>query len=295
MKVLEYVKKHLEHDGIEVTCLSRSICKETGAEVSTHFVRMPRIILPEVNTHRIFSRNVASSRAIPVLKMLANLKDKYFKPLFWGSNKAGMASTEELGFWATLRCELWWWFGMKTASMTTRGLTKAGLHKQWANRPVEPYLYVTAVITSTEWDNFYELRIDEAAQPEIISLSLKMKCAAQDKAPRIVSNSDPLDASNWHYAYITDQERHQNREQPEYLAKLDAARCARTSYLTQEGLVPNPEKELATYEKLVGSRPIHASPTEHQCYPLVDRNEKSGNLTGFHQFRKTVEKQVWTS
>ena len=123
MKVLEYVKKHLEHDGIEVTCLSRSICKETGAEVSTHFVRMPRIILPEVNTHRVFSKNVASSRAIPVLKMLANLKDKYFKPLFWGSNKAGMASTEELGFWATLRCELWWWFGMKTASMTTRGLT----------------------------------------------------------------------------------------------------------------------------------------------------------------------------
>ena len=167
------------------------------------------------------------------------------------------------------------------------------MHKQWANRPVEPYLYVTAVITSTEWDNFYELRIDEAAQPEIISLSLKMKCAAQDKAPRIVSNSDPLDASNWHYAYITDQERRKYQGQPEYLAKLDAARCARTSYLTQEGLVPNPEKELATYEKLVGSRPIHASPTEHQCYPLVDRNEKSGNLTGFHQFRKTVEKQVW--
>ena len=73
--VLQRVKANLEYDGIEVKCLSRSICKETGAEITTHFVRMPRIILPEVNTHRIFSRNVASSRAIPVLKMLENLND----------------------------------------------------------------------------------------------------------------------------------------------------------------------------------------------------------------------------
>lgn len=295
MSVLERVKGNLDYDGIEVKCLSRSICKETGAEITTHFVRMPRIILPEVNTHRVFSRNVASSRAIPVLKMLQNLGNKYFKPLFWGANKKGMAATEELGFWASLRCELWWWFGMKTASMTTKGLTKAGLHKQWANRPVEPYLYVTAVITSTEWNNFFDLRIDDAAQPEIISLALKMKFAAQDKAVRIVSNTDRLDAYNWHYAYITEQEREKSRWQPEYLAKLDSARCARTSYLTQEGLVPNPEKELSTFDMLVGSYPIHASPTEHQCYPLLDRNEKSGNLSGFHQFRKTVEKQVWTS
>lgn len=295
MDVLAHVKKNLEYDGIEVTCLSRSICKETGAQVATHYVRMPRIILPEVNTHRVFSRNVASSRAIPVLKMLENLKNKYYRPLFWGANKSGMSATEELNGWHTFWCKVWWWFGVRTAALTTKKLTKHGLHKQWANRPIEPYVYVSAVITSTEWQNFYDLRIDDAAQPEIISLALKMKYAAEDKAPRIVSNTDPTDAYNWHFAYITDEEREKYRYQPEYLAKLDSARCARTSYLTQDGLVPNPEKELATFEKLVGSYPIHASPTEHPCYPLLDRSQKSGNLHGFHQFRKTVEKQVWTS
>jgi hypothetical protein len=292
MNNLDRVMQGLDTDGIHVECLRRSRCIETGAEVSSFFIRMPKIILPENNTHRVFSRNVGSGRAIPTMRLLADVIQKPFRPLFWGRNQAGMQSGELLTGWAKLKAQFWWWFGARTAAMTTKGLHKAGLHKQWANRPIEPYLYVSVLVTSTEWDNFFALRIHDAAQPEIISVAAKMKREMGRKKVCLVSNQNRMDAKNWHYCYITDEELVKHRNDPIYLAKLDTARAARTSYMTQAGMKPQPSKEIQTFLNLVGADPIHASPTEHSCYPLQDGEAYSGNFKGFGQFRKMVEANV---
>jgi hypothetical protein len=41
-----------------------------GVRLTTLEVVMPRIVLAEFNTHRMLSRNSASSRAIPIEKMI---------------------------------------------------------------------------------------------------------------------------------------------------------------------------------------------------------------------------------
>jgi hypothetical protein len=96
-------------------------------------------------------------------------------------------------------------------------------------------------------------------------------------------------ASNWHLPYVTAGERTHYHAEPQFLAKLSAARCARVSYLTHDGRVPNVDEDLALYERLVGGVPLHASPIEHQAYPLPDDHWRSNNFVGWRQNREIVE------
>ena len=59
-------------------------CIETGATIETFEMYFPRPILAEQNTHRVFSRNTGSSRAIPLKTMLRELRRTPFIPMFWG-------------------------------------------------------------------------------------------------------------------------------------------------------------------------------------------------------------------
>ena len=273
-------------------------CKETGAKLITFEMYFPRPILAEQNTHRKKSRNTGSSRAIPVLKMLRALMKVPFIPLFWGMNKAGMQSAETMPKWKAILCHILWrshaWFTYLIVYL----LAKLGLHKQWTNRLLEPHTYVRQVMSSTEWKNYLELRLHDDAQPEIILLALlvweEINRLEQTNGYRKVSCQDTkANAFNWHLPYITDEERTKYQRFPFYLAKLSASRCARTSYLTQEGVVPKPEKEIETFRKLAESQPIHASPLEHQAFPAVNKETRSRNFDGFIQYRAHYEEKEW--
>lgn len=65
---------------------------EAGDRLTTMEVTFPRLVLAEFNTHRVFSRNSASSRAIPVAKQLRRVLDDPFVPEKFGRNQAGMQS-----------------------------------------------------------------------------------------------------------------------------------------------------------------------------------------------------------
>jgi thymidylate synthase ThyX len=174
---------------------------------------------------------------------------------------------------------------------------RAGYHKQVVNRILEPFMHIDVIMTTTAPDNFYHLRSHKDAQPEIKVLSDAMLEAHRASTPR------QLRIGEWHMPYIRDNERDLS---PVDLLKMSVARCARVSYLTHDGKEPDLDKDVALYERLVGSTPLHASPAEHQACPDMpiyagntvqwDAPHRSGNFDeGWLQYRKTLPGEVCLS
>jgi hypothetical protein len=264
-----------------------------GGRLTTFQLIYPRIVHQELLTHRVFSRNAGSSRAVPVAKAVELAITEMVEPIRWGKNQPGMqAAMEDLEGADLARAQAIWRHMAEVCAAGAKELAEIGLHKQWANRPIEWFSNIRVVLTSTEWDNWFELRNHPDAQPEIKHLAELMLAAMEASEPDLCGSNED-DAFNWHLPYITAAERHTHRFEPFFLAEISSARCARTSYLTHDGANPDPVKDRGLFDRLVGSRPLHASPTEHQGYPLAERNVWCKNFRGFHQFRFDVEEVIF--
>lgn len=297
---------------IEAKVISDSVSPE-GVRITTMQLRYPRFIHAEFMTHRVFSRNASSSRAIPVERMIEDLRRDPAMPVFWGSNKPGMQAGGELGPEHVHGCKQTWLAAMQMAVMNAEVLIANGLHKQIANRLLEPWAHINVVVTATEWDNFFELRAHPDAQPEIHALALEMINAMAGSQPR------HLKPGEWHLPFA---DRPEDIEQAkaqithngvlrvvpadwqvnEILRKVSVARCARVSFLTHDGRETTLEEDQKLYERLVGSKPIHASPAEHQGTPDEGiqqgfnvtwmKPHLHGNFKGWIQHRKVLELEV---
>lgn len=282
-----------------------------GVRLTTMLLRYPRFVHAEFMTHRVFSRNASSSRAIPVEKMIQAVIDDPAMPIHWGKNQKGMQAAQELSIDEQRAAIRAWLKGMEKAVETARHLNDLGLHKQIVNRVIEPWSHITVVVTATEWNNFLHLRDHEDAQPEIAELA---RCVRVE-----LELSDPvlLQPGQWHLPFVDVAVEYAvverllqvgriTRDMPkpfevyEVLIKLSTARCARTSYLTHDKLNPTIDEDISLYERLVGSSPLHASPTEHQATPdfvlgsgddgeiFWSNPTGHGNLTGWNQHRKML-------
>lgn len=268
--------------------IEHSLHPHGGMPLITFQLRYPRFIHAEFMTHRVFSRNASSSRAIPVAKMLQQVATDPAMPVHWGKNQKGMQAREELtGAALELTKELWL-DAARTAARFAASMNDCGAHKQVVNRILEPFQFINVIVTATEWDNFFELRDHPDADPNIQKLARMMKDVVTDSFARTLVPDSKVSAG-WHLPWITDEERQQYFRSPVFLARLSTARNARVSYLTHEGKAPDTGEDLALYTKLVGSRPLHASPTEHPAYPLQDVDAWCKNFRGWHQFRADVE------
>ncbi len=272
--------------------ISDSISRE-GVRITTMQLTYPRYIHAEFMTHRVFSRNASSSRAIPTAKLVENSLRDMVLPIKWGLNQAGMqAQDEELSADDQEEAEnIWRWmaeqcaYGVselaKLGPINPETKRPVGLHKQWANRPLEWFGTITVVVTATDWDNFFQLRDHPMAQPEIHYLAKLMVQAQSDSTPVLLYEGE------WHLPYVLQEEK--DTLFLDELLKISTARCARVSYLTQEGTTPSIQKDLELYDRLVGSVPLHASPCEHQATPNSISTEYSGNFRGWIQHRKQLE------
>lgn len=256
-----------------------------GKRITTLQLCYPRFIHAEFMTHRVFSRNASSSRAIPVAKMIEQVRNNPATPIHWGKNQAGMQAKEELGIAERDYVRAKWWEAAGKAADIAEEMSAEGAHKQIANRILEPFQWMHVVMTATEFDNFFELRLHPDAQPEIHELARVMS-EAMDK-----SEPNAVDFNDWHLPYITDNERHSMPVAD--LLKMSTARCARVSYLKHDGGVATKEEDFALYERLVGSDPIHASPCEHQATPMEMSYDKCKNFVGWRQYRFDVEYDKW--
>lgn len=261
---------------------------DTGKELVTFQLMYPRFIHAEFMTHRVFSRNASSSRAVPVTKMIEQVRTASAMPIHWGKNQTGMQAHQELDEQGIKMAESAWLNSAEIAWRRAELLLHLGLHKQIVNRVLEPFLHISVIVTATEWSNFFELRDHPDAQPEIHELAIQMKEAMAGS----MGQYRPFDRQTtaaWHLPYVTAEERALYPKGPAFLAKLSAARCARVSYLTHDGREPSRAEDLALYERLVGSRPLHASPIEHQAYPLACADQRSRNFLGWRQHREIIE------
>ena len=254
-----------------------------GVHIYTLALRYPRFIHGEFMTHRVFSRNASSSRAIPINRMIGMTIKDPARPIFFGSNKAGMQAGKELPPIRKMIALVLWFMACYTACAFSWLLSKTGLHKQHCNRITEPFQYITVLLTCTHLDNFMHLRNHPDAQPEIQKLAKLMQKAIDASEPTPLYNG-------WHIPYVTKEELEgDHRYRIEDLLRFSAARCARVSYLNHDGTKPSVIDDLKLYHLLVGSNPKHMSPVEHQALALHS-TKQSANFKGFRQYRWFIER-----
>ncbi|MDT8871557.1 FAD-dependent thymidylate synthase [Komagataeibacter rhaeticus] len=280
---------------MELTITATSILASVdaaGKRIDTLLLRYPRFIHAEFMTHRQFSRNASSSRAIPVERLIADVDRDPAVPVFWGKNQKGMQARERLSDHDRAATEALWYDSVRYAIETARLMASHGAHKQIVNRILEPFAHINVVVTATEWDNFFALRDHEDAQPEIRALAQAMK-AAMRAAP-----VQMLDLGQWHLPFVTPEEirEYQGLMDPTgNLRAVSSARCARTSYLTHDGRKSTLAEDVALGERLTKSRPFHASPFEQQATPYVpgfhDETDQR-NFRGWVQNRALMEKYL---
>lgn len=273
----------------------------SGIRLTTFVLTYPRFIHSEFMTHRMFSRNASSSRAIPVKKSIQMVLDNPAIPLAFTKNKAGMQGGDPLDGKAAELAEKVWRQALFHAVDKAQLLADLDVHKQYANRILEPFSHITVVCSSTDFANFFALRYHPMAQPEIAELAKQMWFAYNSSTPK------SLKSGEWHLPFVSDEDsaillandlalhRLENFDETvfpqhdENLLKMSVARCARVSYLNHEGKQPTLQEDLTLYDRLVGSAPIHASPAEHQAMAVADSGVRSGNYRGWIQYRKTLQ------
>ena len=273
--------------------------------ITTFQLRYWRAIHAELMTHRVFSRNAGSSRARPYKAIIDQVKTDPWGPLHWGANEPGMQANNEVKevHWAKNT----WRLAAKIAAEQAEELAATGLHKQIVNRVLEPFTYIDVVVTATDYANWFALRLDKDAQPEIQQLAQAMENAMAASAPAM------LKPGEWHLPYITVSDHTNiqdylpyvitnNKDKPEkmleLLKKISAARCARTSYKAFDGKVASIDDDLSLFDKLMSGNLKHASPTEHQATPdYINYWDGEiefvspwlhGNFKGWVQYRKTI-------
>lgn len=265
---------------IEAKVIADSV-SAARARITTLQLKYPRFIHSELMTHRVFSRNAMSSRAVPVAKMIEQVYDNPATPIHWGKNQPGMQAREELTGQALEEAQALWKAAATNAAAVAEMMSRVGAHKQIVNRLLEPFQWMHTVVTATEWNNFFALRCHPDAQPEMQALACVMRDAMDASQPT------PCGAYGWHLPYVTEGER--DTLDGDFLPRISAARCARVSYLKHDGTAPSIEEDLALFERLAGGVPIHASPLEHQAVPSVMYWERSRNFTGWVQYRAMFE------
>lgn len=262
-----------------------SLNRNTGDTITTFLLRYPRFIHSELMTHRAFSRNAASSRAIPVDRLIEEAVHDPAEPLHWYKNQPGMQGRVYMADGDREEAKRHWNAARLEAIERASAMAVCGAHKQIVNRILEPYIHITVLVTATEWDNFFELRLHEDAEPHFQMLANAMKEASH------VARVQILDAGQWHLPFIEQPMPHQ----PDALdLKMSVACCASTSYRTVDGAAMTREKADKICKKLM-SKPLHASPLEHVAQadsmwngdylnPTAQRN-----FRGFIQLRARVE------
>lgn len=283
---------------ISVKIVADSI-SPSGSRITTFELEYPRIIHSELMTHRLLSRNAMSSRAIPIKKMIEQVQQNPAMPVKFGKNQPGMQDAGEhsaqLG--DGYSAEEWWKLAGLSAARFAAEFADAGYHKQIANRLLEPYQRMKTVVTATDWNNFFWLRVDQDADPTIYELAKAMKEASDNSIP------DPLEPGQWHTPYVDhvygfediddkecavfegycvlDEENKPVMLTLEEALAISASCCAQVSYRV---LNTSKEKALDIYEKLVSGNKVHASPFEHQATPMAEyrKIENSDYLTIGH-------------
>lgn len=279
--------------GIDVEVIKHSI-SWTGIPIYTLVMKYPRYIHSELMTHRVFSKNSASSRAIPINKMISNIQEDMVQPI-WTLNQAGMQGIilDEDNIKVAFANEAWSSAFNKTLFWVNH-LVDFGIHKQNVNRLLEPWMHIKIILTGTDFSNWFELRDHPDAQPEIQKLARLMKDKMEESKPVY------LNPGEWHIPFsgnlpdyvtgtatMSDGSKIDVRN--DFELKVSVARCARISYNNVDGTESDLSKDMDLFKKLITSKPLHASPAEHQAQVPYPQDYFNGYMSIMHSVLENLE------
>ncbi len=274
---------------ITVKVIADSI-SESGKRMTSFELEYPRFLHCELLTHRMLSKNCSSSRAIPIEKMIEYTTNNIAMPVFWGKKKSGMKATEELEDPYIYKL---WLDAYHSAVEHLEGMNDAKLHKQIANRVIEPFQLMKVVLSATDLDNFFNLRLHQDTLPEFVMLVQKMYEAIQENQPV------QLRAGEWHLPYVKISQGHLVEDSYYYIEDIDTtdsetngyvyevplsldeakmlsvASCASVSYRTESLTL---ERAEAIFNMLVTAKVVHSSPLEHQATPIKKSHYEEGDI-----------------
>lgn len=265
---------------IEAKIILDTISPQSGVRLTTLQLKYPRFIHSQLMTHRVFSRNASSSRAIPVKKIIEAVKKDPVYPIHWGQNQPGMQAHREIEENLQNIAKTTWEIAMQNAIESAEELADLGVHKQVVNRLLEPFQHIEVVLTATDFDNFFKLRLHEDSQHEIQQLAQAMKSALDSSKPQV---------KMYHLPYLTKEERELLNLHGGYkdLAMISAARCARVSYLNHDGSQCDRNRDFDLAERLL--KDGHMSPFEHQAVSDNSKYTRYANLQAWKSFRFEIE------
>lgn len=308
--------------GIQVKIIADSN-NQWGKRLTTFELVYPRVIHGENLTHRMFSKNGASSRAIPVKDVIDMVRSNPAMLSRYGANQSGM---QDKGAEHTELIELpWtdvkysardlWELAARDMCDYAEAFDKADYHKQVPNRLLEPFQWMKVVLTGTEFKNFFWLRDHPAADPTFQDLASNMH--------QVYNESVPVDLNpgDWHVPYYYDgvwvaagvNEEGENVDIHNHTLQealeISMSCCAQVSYRKLDDSQEK-AKRVVSRLNLNGEQPedpAHASPSEHQGTPMKfdpmvfnnfvengvtsyhkDLGHMSGNLAGWIQNRQLI-------
>jgi thymidylate synthase ThyX len=290
---------------MEITAkvIQHSISLYTDREIITYELEYPRYIHSEFMTHRLFSRNAASSRAIPTKTMIEQIKQHNVEFVHYGKNQPGMQAETELSEEEKQQVLGYWKIARNCAIEMAEYMANVGAHKQIVNRCLEPWMMMKVVMTTTNLENWDELRAHKDSQPEIQTLAKVMQAAKNNSVPLALAEDQ------WHVPYvdrrkINGQIIYGDNLTLEQARMVSASCCAQVSYRKSDDSL---DKAVNIFDRLINSRPAHNSPVEHQATPItydtdnfpenwqegithMDKTGKfhSGNFADWIQFRQLI-------
>jgi hypothetical protein len=298
--MVKYKSEVIGKGGISARVVACNYSVESNSEIITWELEYPRIIHAELMTHRVFTRNAASSRAIPVIRVLGQVWRNPAMPVHWGKNQPGMQAKQSLKGWRLPVVKGAWKLTAKFAAGIAWVMDKCGAHKQVANRITEPFQFIKVVLTTTEVNNWFWLRLHEDADPTIQELA---RCMLESVE---ASKVEYLKSGQWHMPYFESGVWHDGcGTSLEDALKISSSCCAQVSFRSLDDSL---EKANKVFGRLIESEPVHASPTEHQATPMkpvpqgtlphgcepgvthVGRDGRywSGNFRGWIQHRQLI-------
>jgi hypothetical protein len=273
-----------------------------GKRITTMLLTYQRYIHSELMTHRVFSRNAASSRAIPIEKMIAAVESDPAMPIRWGKNGKGMQDHGVFPPSEARVCRQIWLEAAKSAIYHANRMKEFGVHKQITNRLLEPFQWMTTLVTATEWENFFALRVHKDAHPDFQYLAYNMLKAYVgnkpelrawgewhipfgDRMPTMIKESDGMPVRDHEY---------QRPATVEDWLKIATSRAARISYNTIEG-DNDVHKEFGRHDMLFAnghySPPEHCAKAENPEHSLFDATLQGNFRGGWLQYRHIMGAQ----
>ena len=261
--------------------LSRS--RETRKEIVTWELIYPRYIHGELMTHRAFSRNAASSRATPVAAMVREVRENpcFFDELQY--NRRGMTGGEPVDAYTAYKIwSEWNALARQAADVAEHWSRDFSVAKQVCNRILEPFSYIRVIVTATELDNFFRLRLAKDAQPEMQNLAKAMLKSYVEAERRC---EPPGEADLWHIPY---RDAFEEKDVGDLIVRSIAA-CARVSVVRGDGKATTLEEDKLFVQSLYDNH--HMSPFEHVAYACPGDHY---NLNGWKSVRCLLEQDRCT-